>query len=247
MGAASSGAGRIRVGNVISETFNVYSENFSPLILSALVVFLIIGAATGLLQRGGGVVFGVIAAAVQLAAHALYTGFVVELVRDVRDGRRDNAVGDLFSAATPAIVPLIVFGVLFGIAVAIGLILIIIPGLILLTFWCVGAPAIVVEHAGPIDAFGRSWRLVRGDAWGVFGVLVVVFLILIVVGVVLGAIGAAIGTSGVIVAAIISSVFTAPISAIAISVMFFDLGGGTGAATGPAIVGEPVSPSDAVR
>ncbi len=246
MGAGSSSGGRIRVGNVINETFAVYSQNFAPLVLSALVVFLIVGVVTGLLQRGGGVFLGVLAAAIQLAAHALYTGFVVELVRDVRDGRRDLAVGDLFSAATPAIVPLIVFGILYGIGVAIGFILIIIPGLILLTFWSVGAPAIVVEHVGPIQAFGRSWRLVRGDAWAVFGVLVVVFLIVVVASVILGAIGAAIGTGGIIVAAIIASVFTAPISAIASSVLFFDLGGGTGAATGPGTVADPAPPSGPV-
>jgi hypothetical protein len=245
MTASGGPAGRIRVGNVISETFAIYSENFGPLILSALLVFLVIGLATGLLQRSGGVFLGFLAAAIQLAARALYTGFVVQLVRDVRDGRRDHTVGDLFSAATPAIVPLIVFGILFGLAVAVGLILIIIPGLILLTFWSVGAPAIVVEGVGPIEAFGRSWRLVRGDAWAVFGVLVVVFLILIVVGVVLGGIGAVIGTGGVVVAAIVSSVFTAPISAVSISVMFFDLGGGTGAA-GPGTPGARVSPSEPV-
>lgn len=244
MSSISGGRSPIRVGNVISETFNVYGENFAPLILSALIVFLVIGAVTGLLQRSGGVILGIVAAIIQLAAHALYTGFVVELVQDVRDGRRDHAVADLFSAATPAIGPLILFGIMFGIAVAIGLILIIIPGLILLTFWCVGAPAIVVEHAGPVEAFGRSWRLVRGDAWSVFGVLVVVFLILIVVGVILGAIGAAIGTGGVIVAAIISSVLTAPISAIAISVLFFDLGGGSGAGgpAAPAATAPPTGP-----
>jgi hypothetical protein len=243
MTPSSPGGGRIRVGNVISETLAVYSENFAPLILSALVVFLLVGIVTGLLQRGGGVFLGLLAAAIQLAAHALYTGFVVELVRDVRDGRRDATVGDLFSAATPTIVPLIVFGILFGIGVAIGLIIIIIPGLILLTFWSVGAPAIVVEHAGPIAAFGRSWRLVRGDAWSVFGVLVVVFLIVILVGAILGGIGTAIGTGGIVVAAVISSAITAPISAIASSVLFFDLGGGAGAPSAPAAPGAPTSPS----
>lgn len=56
-----------------------------------------------------------------------------------------------------------------------------------------GAPAIVVEQAGPIEAFGRSRRLVRGDAWPVFGTLVVVLLIVIAIGVVLGVIATPIG------------------------------------------------------
>ncbi len=43
------------------------------------------------------------------------------------------------------------------------------------------APAIVLEGHGPISAMGRSWRLVRGDTWRVFGILllaqVIVFLL----------------------------------------------------------------------
>lgn len=243
MAASGHPRGRISVGQVINETFTIYTEHFSVLVLSAAGVFIVIGVLTGILQHSGGIVLGVIATIIQLAARALYTGFVVQLVQDVRDGRRDQTVGDLFSAAAPSIVALIAFGIIFGIGVAIGLILIIIPGLILLTFWSVGAPAIVVEKTGPIQAFGRSWRLVRGDAWTVFGVLVVVLLIIIVVGVVLGIIGALIGAGGVIVAAIITSVFTAPISALAISVMFFDLGGGQNAPSGPLASDTPAGPS----
>lgn len=229
---ASPRTNRIRVGEVISETFSIYGRNFGVLIASAIVVFVIIGLVAGLLQTGGAVLV-LLAAIVRLAGHALYTGFVVKLVADVRDGRRDQSVGDLFASAAPAILSLVVFGILFGIGVGIGFVLVVIPGLILLTFWSVGAPAIVVEGAGPIEAFGRSWRLVRGDAWSVFGTLLVVLLIVIVIGVVLSAIATPIGDGAIVVANIISSAITAPIFSLAVSVMFFNLGGGQ-AAAGPA-------------
>jgi hypothetical protein len=241
MEAARPPAGRISVGNVISEAFSIYRENALPLIGSAIVVFVIVGVAAGLLENAGGLVLVLLASVVRLAGHALYTGFVVRLVQDVRDGRRDETVGDLFSAAAPAIVPLIVFGILFGIGVGLGLFLLIVPGLILLTIWAVGAPAIVVEDAGPIEAFGRSWRLVRGDGWSVFGTLLVVLLIVIAVGIVLGIIAATIGAGATIVASIISSAITAPIYSLAVSVMFFDLGGGRGAEA-PAAPAAPVEP-----
>jgi hypothetical protein len=141
------------------------------------------------------------------------------------------------------IVSLIVFGILFGVGVTIGLILLIVPGLILLTFWSVGAPAIVVEGAGPIEAFGRSWSLVRGDAWSVFATLVVVLLIVIVIGFILGAIATPIGDGATVVASIISGVITAPIFALAVSVMFFDLGGGRRAPDTPAASTEPPPPA----
>jgi hypothetical protein len=240
--ASRAAADRVSVGGVVNETFSIYGQNALALIGSSIVVFVIVGVASGLLQNSGGVVLALLAAIVRLAGYALYTGFVVKLVHDVRDGRRDQTVGDLFSSAAPAIVPLIAFGILYAIGVTIGLILLIVPGLILLTLWSVGAPAIVVEGAGPIEAFGRSWRLVRGEAWSVFATLVVILLIVIAIGVVFGAIATPISDGAILVASIISSVITAPIFALAVSVMFFDLGGGR-AADAPAAATEPRPPA----
>jgi hypothetical protein len=242
MEASRPAGGRISVGEVLSETFSIYGQNWAPLIGSAIVVFAIVGLAAGLVQSVGGVVLGVIAAIIRLVGYALYTGFVVRLVQDVRDGRRDQTIGDLFSAASPAIVALIAFGILFGIGVGIGFILLIVPGLILLTFWSLGAPAIVIEDAGPIDAFGRSWRLVRGDAWSVFGVLLVIFLIVLAVQIVLAAIATPIGDAALVIAAIVSTAITAPAFSLAASVMYFDLSGAAPAAA--AAPGEPPPPSE---
>jgi hypothetical protein len=218
---------------VVGEVLSTYRDNAGALLGSAAVVFLVIGLISGLLQVPGSPALALLAAIVRFAGYALFTGFVVRLVQDVRDGRRDQTVGDLFSAAAPAILPLIVFGLLFGIGVSIGLVLLIVPGLILLTFWSVGAPAIVVEECGPIEAFGRSWRLVRGDGWAVFGTLLLVFLIVLAVQLVLTVIGAAIGDAGLVIAAIVSAAVTAPVFALAAGILYFELGGGRTAAEAP--------------
>ena len=237
MEAARPPAGRVRVGDVIGETFSIYGQNAGALIGSALLVFIVVGLISGILQSIGGIILVLVAAIVRLMGYALYTGFVVKLVQDVRDGRRDETMGELFSSAAPAIFPLIGFGILFGIGVAFGLVLLVVPGLILLTFWSVGAAAIVAERAGALEAFGRSWNLVRGDAWPVFGTLVVVLLIVIVVGFVLGAVATPLGDAAIVIAAIISNVITAPVFALATAVMFFDLGGGEAA--------QPATPAQA--
>ncbi|HET6570662.1 MAG TPA: hypothetical protein VFG58_04150 [Solirubrobacterales bacterium] len=238
---ASTPAKRIGVGDVIGETFSVYGQNLGALLGSALAVFVVVGLVSGILQATGGLILVLLGVAISIAGQALYTGFVVELVQDVRDGRRDQTVGDLFSAAAPYIVPLIGFGILFGIGVAIGFILIVIPGLILLTFWSVGAPAIVVEGIGPIDAFGRSWRLVRGNAWPVFGVLLVVFIIVVVIQGVLAAIANPIGDgeASTWIASIVSGTITAPIYALAVTVLYYELAGAPAAAAGPEAAAPP--------
>jgi hypothetical protein len=170
---------------------------------------------------------------IALAASFLYTGYVVKLVQDVRDGRRDFTVGELFSYAAPYVGTLVLNGILAGIAIAIGFVLIIVPGLILLTVWAVIAPSIVVENQGVFEAFGRSRELVRGQGWQVFGAIVLAFLIVFAVGVVASIIGASISDAGQVILQTIANVLTAPVAALVSSILFFDLGGGAGAPTGP--------------
>lgn len=240
-------AKRIRVGDVINETFSIYGQNLGALIGSALLVFVVVGLISGILEAAGGFILFLLAAVVRLAGHALYTGFVVKLVQDTRDGRRDAGMGDLLSAAGPFVLPLVGFGILFGLAVMVGFALFIIPGLILLTFWSVGAPAIVVEGIGPVDAFRRSWKLVRGDAWAVFGTLLVVLLIVIVVWAVLAAIANPIGNGEVStwIAAVIGGVITAPVFSIAVTVLYFELTGAPAPAAA-APTSEPPPPAPQV-
>jgi hypothetical protein len=231
---------RIEIGRVLSEMFSLYGKNLAALLAVAVVIYVIAGVIQGFLRDEGGVVLVLIASVVGLIANALYTGFVVELVADVRaDGRRDLTATELISSARHAIWPLIGAGILAGIGIAVGLILLIIPGLFLLTIWSVIAPAIVVERRGVIESFGRSHELVRGDAWNVFGVIVVVFLLVIAASIIAGAIGAEIGLAAVIILSILVAVLTAPIAALVASILFFDLGGGDRA---PAATEPPAPP-----
>ena len=154
----------------------------------------------------------------------------MKLVQDVRDGRLDDSMGELLSAAMPYLGTLIINGFLFGVAVFFGFVLLVIPGLILITIWAVVAPAIVVENRGAIEAFGRSRELVRGNGWSVFGAIVIAFLILIAVYIVAAAIGAAVADdAGMVVMSVIANIVAAPVAALVSSILFFELGGGAGA------------------
>jgi len=61
-----------------------------------------------------------------------------------------------------------------------------VPGLILLTFWSLIVPSIVIGESGAMGSFGQSMRTVRGHAWNVFGTLVLVFLIYLAFSIVVG-------------------------------------------------------------
>ena len=225
-----AGQTHIEPTKVIGEAFDVYGKYVGPLLGGALILIGIAAVLNGVCAASGSLGLILVGVAVTIAAQLLYTGYVVKLVQDVRDGRLDNSMGDLFSAAVPYIGTLFLNGFLYAVAVTIGFVLLIVPGLILVTIWAVVAPSIVVENRGAIEAFGRSRELVRGNGWPVFGAIVIAFLIVVVGTEVAGAIGGGIGDdAGRIILQAIASILLVPVAALVSAILFFDLGGGAGA------------------
>ena len=92
---------RIEPGRVIGEAFETYQNQVGPLLGGALIVIGIAGVIEGILAVTGSFVLVLLGLLVGLAASFLYTGYVVKLVQDVRDGRRDFSVGELFVTRPP--------------------------------------------------------------------------------------------------------------------------------------------------
>jgi hypothetical protein len=117
-----------------------------------------------------------------------------------------------------------VASILAGLAIGIGLVLLIAPGLYLLTIWCLIVPVIVLEGAGTTAAFSRSRELVRGYGWQVFGTLVLVFLLMLALGLVLGIIFSGLPTAASnFVSSIVSGTIAAPFLALVLTLGYFRL------------------------
>jgi hypothetical protein len=211
----------IDIGAVVSKVFETYRQYAGVLLPVAAVLFLV-EALFGLLGRDS-VGIALVASIIGIVLTTLYTGMVVELVDDVRDGRLDQSVGDLFRSVTPVLGTLILVSLLAGLGIGIGFVLIVVPGLILLTIWAVVAPVTVLERPGVIAAFGRSRELVRGNGWQVFGVMVLFFVVNIVIAFILAAIGSGLGDVGQAVLEWIGRIVTAPLSALAAAILYFEL------------------------
>lgn len=214
---------QLDVGGTLREVFEIYRDQAGVLLPVAFWLFLVVAIVDGLV--GGDLALFPVQILVSTIVATLYGGMVVNLVCDVQDGRRDSSTGELIRSAVPVLVPLIAAGILAGIGVGIGILLLLVPGLILLTIWAVIAPVIVIERPGVLPAFGRSRELVRGNGWQVFGVILVAFLIAAVAGIVLTAIAVSIanGPLVLIVFSAIASTLTAPITALAAAVLYFRL------------------------
>ncbi len=225
---------KLDTARVFERIFDIYRDQFTLLIPAALAIFVPVALINGIIYAGDVSIFGaIIVAAVATIATYWFQGMVVEAARDILDGRRDHTVGSLISSVTPVLGPLIVAGILAGLGIGIGLLLLIIPGLFLLTIWAVIAPVIVIERSDAIAAFGRSRELVRGNGWQVFGVILVLFLLQFVVTAVIQALANSVTDSfaGYAVGDLIVRLLVAPLSALAAAVLFFEL---------KALRGEPV-------
>ena len=246
---------KLDTGRVFERIFEIYRDQFTLLIPAALVVFVPVAIISGLVYAGDvGILGALIVAAIGTIATFWFQGMVVEAARDILDGRRDHTVGSLLRAAVPVIGPLLVAGIVAGIAIGIGLLLLIVPGLYLLTIWAVLAPVIVIERKDALSSFGRSRELVKGYGWQVFAVILVLFVLQFVVTAVIQALASSIADSvvGYSVADLLVRLLVAPLSAIAAAVLFFELKAlrgepvlATGAEAAPAAAAPSVPPPPA--
>jgi len=218
---------RLDVGAVIARVWHIYVDQASVLMPAAAVVFVVSGIISAVLAATGSLFAVLLALVISLVAGSLFTGMVVELVADIQDGRRDSSPGQLLRAATPFIAQLILVGIVAGVGIVVGFIIFVIPGLILITIWSVFVPVIVLEHPQGLGALSRSRELVRGNGWRVFGVILVLFVLVVVISSVIEAAADSAGTGVGIVVRVVIGVLTAPISALAAAVLYFELRGGT--------------------
>ncbi|MDP9421941.1 MAG: hypothetical protein M3Q19_03755 [Pseudomonadota bacterium] len=78
--------------------------------------------------------------------------------------------------------PLVGLSLVTSVATTLGMLLLIIPGLMLMTAWSVAAPALIEERLGVIEAIERSNELTRGSRWKIFLLLFLVGMVTWVAG-----------------------------------------------------------------
>jgi hypothetical protein len=171
---------------VLSEAWELYKGHWRHLISIAFVVYLAVALISLLLVLVLTWFGAILASLISLIATFWVQGALVRAVDDVRDGRADLTLGQTFDRVRPQLGSIIVAGILAAIGIFIGLLLLIVPGLVLLTWWVLIIPVIVLEERSAGESFGRSRDLVRGYAWGVFGVIVMTILLFIAFRIVLG-------------------------------------------------------------
>lgn len=211
-------------GEVLGEAWALYKAHWRHLLPLAAVFYVVISLATLVLSLLFGLFGALLAGVGSLVGYFWLAGALTEAVADIRDGRADLSMQETFARVWPKVWTLLGAGILAVLGIAIGLVFLIVPGLVLLTWWSVISPAIVLEGKGAIESFGRSRELVRGRAWSVFTVVILTVLISIAIGI---AISIALVWLPDEVASffggLINGILTAPFVALAWTLVYFRL------------------------
>jgi hypothetical protein len=236
-----------RLGEILSAAFNIYKANASQLILIVAVVVVPLSLVSALFSgvvfapdkvrvtnTGGVVVFdyagrglgvgllaGAIGALIAVLISAVLQAAILRAAAQATIGDPVDVEAS-YRYGLKRLWSVILVSILVGLVVAVGFILLVIPGIIFLVFLSVSIPALIVEGRRGTEAMGRSWNLVKGNFWHAFGVIVVAALI---VGIISGIIGAIGGDNWAVrwIFTAIAQILTVPFASLVSVLLYLDL------------------------
>lgn len=108
-----------------------------------------------------------------LAGNLVTAALVYGTVQELRG--RHAGLGDAVANGLRTLWPVFALAVLIFLGVGAGLLVLLVPGLVLMTMWWVAVPVAVVERPGVLASLGRSVNLTAGHRWPILGIVAVLF------------------------------------------------------------------------
>lgn len=174
------GTARLSPSAVLSDALSIYKLLFQRSVTAAAVVYAAIAlveivhhAATGAAAQA----LALVAFALSLAGPLIVQGGLVEIVRNVHEGRPPADIAGLFKRGGQRFWPLLGAAFLYGFGVAFGALLLLVPGLIVAARWSLIVPLVMLEGRGVGDARRRSSELVKGQTGRVLCCVIVTYLV----------------------------------------------------------------------
>lgn len=182
MTALNPEAGALDIGQVIQDIIAVLRRNWAPFLSLAAILIGIPAVLTGLVnvtvieaEDWGHWPNLAFAGLIRLVSSLiLQAALIYGAVADL-NGKRPT-VAQCLSVGLNDFLPVFAIGLLLGLAVLVGCILLVVPGIIIAVMWCVAVPAFVAEGTPVMQSFGRSSELTEGNRLRIFALFVIFVL-----------------------------------------------------------------------
>lgn len=235
----------LSIGEIISQTFALYSEKFTQY----LTPFLIAGAVTGFLTMAINYAIQVSAPPTNLtheeALNWLTSGFpailaitlltliVWWIVNEITQGIGVKFTADTlekgqanletsFKFAVSKLLSLLVISIITIVLIVLGAIAFIIPGIILWIMFSLVVPAIIIENTGALESLSRSRLLVSHRWLKTFGLLILLYIMIGIVSALASVISTPFGVASTLVSSILAA-FIQPILPIGLTLYYYSM------------------------
>jgi hypothetical protein len=192
---------RFEIGRVISRTFRVIADNavvflaLTTLLSFPAIIYNEFGVLAGLIglhdpvpfasylpaySTGAIIARAIVGYAISIVFASLLEAAITQgAIVSLNGGKA--SFGECLSTAISNILPLLVIVLLATMAIILGFVVLIVPGVILWLMLCVVAQVRVVEHKGIMDTLSRSAELTRGYKGQIFGLFVIYFAVVVAI------------------------------------------------------------------
>ena len=161
---------------LLKNTFAILQKHLKPIMTIAGVTYFATTLVNILVVLTASPAVGLAASIVQQAVHGIATGVIALALAQTASGRAIDLNGCLQEtlAALPRLIPT---AAIVALAITIGLLLLLVPGIIAFALLCLSVPAAVLEKLEPADALKRSFELCKTRWNHLGGALIAVALI----------------------------------------------------------------------
>jgi hypothetical protein len=163
---ATAQSGGLDVGDCISQGWAMVKPNLGIFILGT-IIYMVVSIAIGLVPFGIASIF---------LSGPLVGGFFVFCFKALDGGTPE--VGDIFKGFS-RFVPLMLLYIVMGIFVAIGLLLLIIPGIYLIVSYAFAIPLVIDQNLDFWNALETSRKTVGKCWWSIFGLMLLNGLVIL--------------------------------------------------------------------
>lgn len=169
----------IGIGTALGQVIDTLLANLVPLVVLAALLAGVPGFLFEYWRAGGapailpaGTAFTIASLLILTALSAMFQVIALRMVIAQLEGRPRRLWADV-GAGLVLFVPVTVLMAMVTIAVMLGLIVLIVPGLIFYVMYSVAVPVYVAERPGLLGALSRSQDLTEGVRWRLFAILAI--------------------------------------------------------------------------